>query len=245
MKFITYVIIILLLVFGAGMSYLYFELLARNKQLTVLFEESRNIKSKLQEEVAQIKVQQESVEKENEQLKKETLNYLKQQQDINAKRRQLEEAVKQQVYEVRDLNKQIQQERQKLEDLEQKNLKLGDINDLAGNTLLMKQKTKITELENQLASLKRQYNKQEALLHYNLGVSYTKDKNYEMALDEYEKALSLNPEDADTHYNLGVIYGDWRKNPKRAIAHYKKYLELRPDAPDIDEVKEWIARLEN
>jgi tetratricopeptide (TPR) repeat protein len=65
-----------------------------------------------------------------------------------------------------------------------------------------------------------------------------------MAIDEYEKALRLNPQDADTHYNLAIIYDEVSKNPKRAIEHYQKYLELKPDAADIDEVKDWITRLE-
>ena len=109
---------------------------------------------------------------------------------------------------------------------------------------MIKEKAKMAKAANDLSDLKQQLMKQEALLHYNLGVSYTKDKSYEMAIDEYEKALSLDPKDADSEYNLAIIYDEYRKNPKRAIEHYKKYLELRPDAADIDEVKDWISRLE-
>jgi len=112
-----------------------------------------------------------------------------------------------------------------------------------GNIQIKKQEERIRQLEEELSHIKDKMQKQEALLHYNLGVAYTKEKNYDMAIDEYEKVLKINPQDADTHYNLAILYDEVRRNPKRAIEHYQKYLELKPDAEDIDEVKEWISSL--
>lgn len=226
------------------MSYFYFDSFTRNRQLTLALDEAAGLKKKLQDELAHKDTLQQTLQKENEQLKKESLSYLTREKDINGKREQLEKLLRQQSQQVKALEQQLKDAQKELQALKQDNLKLADINDLAGSVKIKKQQERIAQLESDLSATKEQMKKQEAFLHYNLGVSYTKEKNYEMAIDEYEKALSLNPDDTDTHYNLAIIYDDLRRNPKRAIEHYKKYLELKSDAADIDEVKEWIARLE-
>lgn len=225
------------------MSYFYFDLFTRNRQLTLTLDEAQGFKKELQDELARMDALQETLRKENEQLKKESLAYLTHEKDINDKRQQLEKIIKQQSQEIKDSKRKLQAIQKELQALKQENLKLADINTFAGNVRIEKQEKEIVRLKNELSGIKARMKKQAAFLHYNLGVSYTKDKNYELAIDEYEKALSLNPDDADTHYNLAILYDDYRNNPKRAIEHYKKYLELKPDAADIDEVKDWIEHL--
>jgi len=151
--------------------------------------------------------------------------------------------MQQQNQKLKDLKVQLEGVEKELEKLKQENLKLADMKNFTGNVQIRKQEEKIKQLEEGLADARQQMKKQEALLHYNLGVAYTKEKNYDMAIDEYESVLSLNPQDADTHYNLAILYDEVRKNSKKAIEHYQKYLELKPDAEDIDEVKDWIATL--
>ncbi len=68
--------------------------------------------------------------------------------------------------------------------------------------------------------------KRTALMHYNLGVFYTKNKEYPRAVSEFEKALELNPEDAYAHFNLGYIYAEFYVDRPKAIECVRKYINL-------------------
>ena len=83
--------------------------------------------------------------------------------------------------------------------------------------------------------------KRTALMHYNLGVFYTKNKEYPRAIAEFEKTIELNPEDALAYFNLGFIYAEHFANRKKAIKRFQQYLELaKKDDKDIDWVKRYI-----
>jgi len=81
-------------------------------------------------------------------------------------------------------------------------------------------------------------------MHYNMAVVYAKEGRFKEAEAEYLRAMRIDPSDAAAHYNLAILYDDELKNKNRAVMHYKKYLQLAPDAPDRNEVKQWILRLE-
>ncbi len=243
MKRIAFFLTVIILIYAACLSYFYFDLFNRNKKINLLFEEADTLKKKLQLDVAGLNTRQDSLQKENEALKKESLDYLKRQKEVNEKQALLEKKLKIQLYALDESSSRLEENSKKLGELKAQNLQLADIHNLAGDVRVKKQQEKIRQLENDLKSNKERLKKQEALLHYNLGVCYSKEKNYEMAIDEYEKVLLLNPDDADTHYNLAILYDDFRKNPRRGLEHYQKFIQLRPEAPEIDEVKEWIERL--
>jgi tetratricopeptide (TPR) repeat protein len=83
--------------------------------------------------------------------------------------------------------------------------------------------------------------KQTANTHYNLGVFYTKSKEYSRAAAEFEKAIELVPEDAYSHFNLGYIYAEYLVDRARAIEHFRQYLRLaKTDDKDVDWVKNYI-----
>ncbi len=83
--------------------------------------------------------------------------------------------------------------------------------------------------------------KETALMHYNLGVFYTKNKEYSRAIAEFEKALELNPDDPAAHYNLGFIYAEYLVNRPKAIKHFRKYLSIvKTEDKDVDWVKKYI-----
>ena len=75
---------------------------------------------------------------------------------------------------------------------------------------------------------------------YNLAVAYMERGRVEEAEDEFLSALAIAPENADLHYNLGVLYDDYLDNRRKAALHYKKYLELNPNAEDADQVRGWL-----
>ncbi len=60
---------------------------------------------------------------------------------------------------------------------------------------------------------------------------------------EFAKAIELAPNWADAHYNLAVVQAKLN-DLNGAIASYHRYLELSPQAPDVQQVKDEIVRLE-
>jgi chromosome segregation ATPase len=96
----------------------------------------------------------------------------------------------------------------------------------------------------QVALLKDRLLKENAVLHYNLGVFYLQRQEYNEALVEFEKVLELNPNDAATHYNLGLIYAEYIGNKAKAILHFKRYLLLDPRDKDADKAKKYILTWE-
>lgn len=78
-------------------------------------------------------------------------------------------------------------------------------------------------------------------MHYNLGVFYAGEMNYDRALEEFKKATEINPNDAKAHYNLGYIYAEQRQDRKKAEFHFRIYLGLAPDDPHADEVKSYLV----
>ncbi|MGD1031901.1 MAG: tetratricopeptide repeat protein [Opitutaceae bacterium] len=67
------------------------------------------------------------------------------------------------------------------------------------------------------------------LAHNNLGVSYQRGGEWAKAIEEYQEALRLRPNDAELHNNLGAV---WLKMPERsndAIGQIREALRLKPD----------------
>jgi len=79
--------------------------------------------------------------------------------------------------------------------------------------------------------------KETADMHYNLGVFYIDQKNFERATVEFEKAVEWRPEDALSHYNLGLIYSEHLRDEEKAITNFQRYLDLQPEAKDRNYVE--------
>lgn len=83
--------------------------------------------------------------------------------------------------------------------------------------------------------------KQTGNMHYNLGVFYSKHKEYSRAVSEFEEAVKLRPDDAHAYFNLGYIYAEYLINRPKAIEHFRHYLRLaKKDDKDLDWVKKYI-----
>lgn len=107
---------------------------------------------------------------------------------------------------------------------------------------------KLEQLPARFAEISRQNKvlvKETALMHYNLGVFYTKNKEYQRAIAEFEKTIELNPEDPYAHYNLGYIYAEYMVNRPKAIEQFRKFLQLcKTEDNDVDWVKKYILTWE-
>ena len=112
---------------------------------------------------------------------------------------------------------------------------------LEKNRDLEKQITKVPQKFAQLARENKILIKQTALMHYNLGVFYTENKQYARAIAEFEKAIELNPDDPYAYYNLGYIYAEYLVDRQKAIEEFRNFLRLsKSDDKDVDWVKKYI-----
>ena len=103
------------------------------------------------------------------------------------------------------------------------------------------QKNKQRHIQNDSSSQVLGFYEDKALKHhYNLAIIYENEEKYKEAAQEYEKTLEFAPDDADIHYNLGIVYDEHLQDDEKAILHYRRYLELIPNADDADEVRKWI-----
>ena len=72
---------------------------------------------------------------------------------------------------------------------------------------------------------------QKAAFYVNLGFSYYKTGQYQMAVEQFEKALSLDKNYPNIHALLGSAFLQMG-NTDKAIAAYKKQIELTPKIAD-------------
>ena len=106
---------------------------------------------------------------------------------------------------------------------------------------LKRQNTMIPSDVSQLAREHQRLLKESADMHYNLGVLFSQQKEFQRAEIEFRKTIELRPDDADAHYNLGVIYAEHVPNKEKAMANFRRYLQLTPRASDASWVKQYIA----
>lgn len=87
--------------------------------------------------------------------------------------------------------------------------------------------------------------KQTAGMHYNMGVFYTKHKDYDRAATEFAKALEIDPNDAYAHFNLGYIYAEYLINRHKAMDHFRHFLRLaKGDDPDVNWARKYLLTWE-
>ncbi len=84
----------------------------------------------------------------------------------------------------------------------------------------------------------------DAILYKELGQGYLKEKQFEQAINAFEKAFSLDANDAAVCYDLGLLYKHQRNDNKKAVTYLKRYLALAPLARDAEDVKYLIRMLE-
>jgi tetratricopeptide (TPR) repeat protein len=76
------------------------------------------------------------------------------------------------------------------------------------------------------------------------GTCYRGIGKFDKAIEQYEKAIKIDPKFPTVHRNLGVVLSfDLHKNAE-GIKEFKKYIELKPDAPDAAQIRQSILELE-
>lgn len=79
-----------------------------------------------------------------------------------------------------------------------------------------------------------------ARLYFNVGARLYNDHQYEEAEQAFRTALEIDAEMAEAERSLGATLSQLGRTDE-ARKHLGRYLELRPDAPDADEVREHLA----
>ncbi len=104
--------------------------------------------------------------------------------------------------------------------------------------------TLITVEESKADDQKLLENMSKALEHLKKGNKLSDNKEYDKTLEEYEKAIALNPDIPELQYNIGWLYGKIGVQEK-AIEHLRKYCMLKPEAEDINKVVSYMAVLQS
>ncbi len=76
-----------------------------------------------------------------------------------------------------------------------------------------------------------------------LGTCYRGIRKFDKAIELYRKALKIDPSFPNAHRNLGVVFAYDLHDSKQAIPEFQKYLELMPNAPDADAIKQTMKQL--
>ena len=230
------IIILIVVIAFVALSAAAVNLYMKKNSLDAEVTQSQQIIQKIQNEMDRLESDKDKALKKNEELQQDALSYV----NSNSKLQQEKEQVTKMLEAAKMLLKrkevELNREKQKLTDL---NAKISTQQAKADSGLFKEKK----ELESRLTTLEATMKKERARFHYNLAVAYTKAKLYDDAIEAYETSLALDPNNADAHYNLGLLYSDVKNNSEKAVAHYKKYIELKPDAEDRDEVQDWIDKL--
>jgi len=76
--------------------------------------------------------------------------------------------------------------------------------------------------------------------HYVAGRNCVSGMDYEGGIEQFEKAVEVNPRNASAHFQLGCLYEEKQPDPAAAIYHYEKFLKLRPSADNAEVVRQHI-----
>lgn len=82
----------------------------------------------------------------------------------------------------------------------------------------------------------------DATTHLNLGTAYQGNNNLPKALENYKKALLMDPNQVDAYYYSGTVY-EAMKQPGLAGGEYKKYLAKAPTGQNAAACKERLKIL--
>lgn len=78
-----------------------------------------------------------------------------------------------------------------------------------------------------------------------MGTCYRGIGRSDRAVEEYRKAIVINPSHLYAHRNLAVVLAFDLGYKEQAVKEFEEYLRLSPNAPDAYQIREEIARLKS
>jgi len=76
-----------------------------------------------------------------------------------------------------------------------------------------------------------------------MGTCYRGVGQFEKAIEEYRKAIKQEPNHPNAHRNLGVVLSFDMKNTKEGLKEFQKYVEIAPNSPEAESVRQTIQEL--
>lgn len=73
--------------------------------------------------------------------------------------------------------------------------------------------------------------------NFQRGRALVLSQDFHGAIEEYEKAIEVNPRSASAHFELAWLSEEKTKDFAAAIYHYQKHLELRPNSPNSEDAR--------
>jgi tetratricopeptide (TPR) repeat protein len=80
-------------------------------------------------------------------------------------------------------------------------------------------------------------------IRVDMGTCYRGIGQSERAIEEYQKAIKINPRHPNAYLNSGVVYAYDLNRPKDALKSFERYLEVFPQAPNAEGIREEIRKL--
>ena len=205
------------------------ELTTENQQVNALLLEAqesdevkmRKMREKIEQELEDVKRQNNSLKTENDTLSKLLKEFEKKANLLNAS------------------NLEIQQQTETLKG-ELASLEREHVTMKEENRYLAREASELPKKFTDLARHNQKLVKESSHMHYNMGVSFIKSKDYDRAVKEFKKVLELDPDDAYANYNLGYIYAEHLVDRQKAIEYFQNYLTYAKDEKDADWVKKYI-----
>lgn len=77
--------------------------------------------------------------------------------------------------------------------------------------------------------------------YYLHGRELMKQRDFGGALRAFQKGLEVNPRSSLAHLEMGLLYEQHQKNPAAAIYHFTRFLEIKPDSPRADTVRDHLT----
>jgi tetratricopeptide (TPR) repeat protein len=75
------------------------------------------------------------------------------------------------------------------------------------------------------------------------GTCYRGIGKFDKAVEQYRKALKIDPKFPNGHRNLAVVLAYDLHDTKEGIKEFQKYLEIAPNAPDVETIRQTIREL--
>ncbi len=198
-------------------------------------DQTRFLLTKVESSAKQLQQEKDQARKDNEKLQADSLSYIALNNELRRDKELLQAKVDGSVQSIEAQRKELSRVQQEIDLL--KKASTAKQNAQRG---LLKEKEKILA---GIRKLEDSINRERGIYHYNLAVAYTKAMFIAKAVIEYEKSLAYDPVNAEAHFNLGMLYKGQVNDPQKALVHFRKYLELKPDAEDALDVQESIDSL--
>jgi len=120
------------------------------------------------------------------------------------------------------------------------------LKELEKNNLAMQGSDNLPQKFSDVVKKNEDLQKETSGMHYNLGVFFIQNKEYDRAIIEFEKAIEISPEDPYSYYNLGYIYAQYLIDRGKAVKYFRKFMQfVKNDDEDAAWVKDYLLTWES